>query len=411
MSKDAIIELAKQMGIELVDKPASPRNANPATWCQLSINDKTDTPHKTVDNVAIILETDPVYDSLSWNEHSDKILWKNERLSDKHIMQIRRDIEVRYMLSRPKKEIDDAVMMVAMSKPIEPIKDYLLSLKWDGKPRLHRLLIDAFSAEVFDSTEDLICGMSFNWFVSAVARILNPGCKADSCLILVGGKGMGKSTSMRVLASEQYFSDSFIDIVGKGGYELLHQTGAWIWELAEMHSLHGKSANAAKQFLSSPVDVYRPSYARHPVERKRRTIFCATTNDYQFLTDGAERRFYPIKITKPIDIDYLTTHRDQIWAEAVHYYQQPDSCWWFDDNTNLSHYQKAFIVQDPWAIRVIQCIEKSTIKCTTADIMIDLELPISQQHSGNSRRIAQICRDCGYEQTVVKGTTYWSKKQ
>jgi hypothetical protein len=42
--------------------------------------------------------------------------------------------------------------------------------------------------------------------------------------------------------------------------------------------------------------------------------------------------------------------------------------------------------------------------------MHDLELPVAMRHSGNSRRIAQICRDLGYEQVIEKGQRIWRVK-
>ena len=44
------------------------------------------------------------------------------------------------------------------------------------------------------------------WLVSAVARVLRPGAKADCCLILEGAQGIRKSTALRTLASD-YFTD------------------------------------------------------------------------------------------------------------------------------------------------------------------------------------------------------------
>jgi predicted Fe-Mo cluster-binding NifX family protein len=39
-----------------------------------------------------------------------------------------------------------------------------------------------------------------------------------------------------------------------------------------------------------------------------------------------------------------------------------------------------------------------------------IDLPVSQQHSGNARRIAQIARDYGYEQIVIDGSRVWRRK-
>ena len=73
-------------------------------------------------------------------------------------------------------------------------------------------------------------------------------------------------------------------------------------------------------------------------------------------------------------------------------------------------YQQTFIIDDPWTFKVIEAIASG--KKTTPEIMTHLELPSSQQHIGNSKRIGQICRDMGYEQVYNKQvkTRIWKHK-
>ena len=405
---NGIIELAESLGYSgVVD---SPTGAHPETWARLSLNNRN-TPHKTIDNIAIVLETDPAYASICFDVHASRMLYNGARIDDNTITRMRREIGVRYQINASRDMIDDCVKMVAHDNIIEPIKDYLTGLVWDSVPRINTILTDAFCAEVVAGAGALVSEMGRCWFLSAVARIMQAGCKADTCLILVGGKGLGKSTSMRYLAGDLWFSDSDIDIGGKNGYELLHQTGAWIWEIAEMHALQGRTSATAKQFLTSASDIYRPAYARHPVQRDRRTVFVATTNDYQFLSDGAERRFFPINITTHIKTEWLKENRDQIWAEVVAMYNNGDQ-WWLDRDmeSQLARYQQSYIIDDPWALKVMECIDNAAHYITTQDVMKYIELPASQQHVGNSKRIAQICRDYGFEQKSSKGRRFWVRR-
>ena len=55
--------------------------------------------------------------------------------------------------------------------------------------------------------------MSRKHFVAAVARVFNPGCKYDYCLIMSGAEGVGKSTLLRVMGGK-WFNDSITTLEG-----------------------------------------------------------------------------------------------------------------------------------------------------------------------------------------------------
>ena len=72
-----------------------------------------------------------------------------------------------------------------------------------------------------------------------------------------------------------------------------------------------------KAFASRKVDRARPAYGRFRVDRPRRTIFFATTNDNEYLkSETGNRRFWPV-VTSRIDLAALAQDRDQLWAEAA----------------------------------------------------------------------------------------------
>ena len=413
---DIIKQIAKETtGLDVEDKH-NPIGAQIDVWDALekrTTRTGTVTPLNCRFNTATILRNDKRYDSLCYNEHSDQILWNGSMVGDAEMERIAYQFEQNYRYKVTEKALRASIIMVAQERTIEPIKEWLLSIvsRWDGVSRCQSFFQDILNSKVPNGCESLIDEMSMKWFISCVARIMNPGCKMDNCLVLVGGKGKRKSTALKLLASEEWFSDSNINISHKDAYELLHQSGVWIWELAEMHALQGKTADNAKQFLTSASDRYRPSYAKLPVQRERRTVFTASTNNYQFLSDGPERRFWIVEVMDKIDTDWIAENRIQLWAEAVHLYRTV-GMWWLSEEkeAQLMDYQQTFIIDDPWTFKVIEAIASG--KKTTPEIMTHLELPSSQQHIGNSKRIGQICRDMGYEQVYNKQvkTRIWKHK-
>jgi predicted P-loop ATPase len=103
--------------------------------------------------------------------------------------------------------------------------------------------------------------------------------------------------------------------------------GVWIAEMAELASLNRTDFAMAKAFLSREVDKFRPPYGRCDIKRPRQTAFFATTNVAEpFKDETGNRRFWPID-SAWCDPDGLAAARDQLWAEAVHFYDSGER-WW-----------------------------------------------------------------------------------
>jgi putative DNA primase/helicase len=76
-----------------------------------------------------------------------------------------------------------------------------------------------------------------------------------------------------------------------------------------------------KAYITRPVDVYRPPYARRAVAVPRQSAFVATTNETFYLRDSTgNRRFWPVRCGR-IDVASLANTRDQMYAEAVAAYR------------------------------------------------------------------------------------------
>ena len=197
-----------------------------------------------------------------------------------------------------------------------PVRDYLNALEWDGKERLDTLLVDYLGAE----DNPLTRAMTRKHFTAAVARVMQPGCKYDYVLTLIGPEGSGKSTLVRLMARDAWFTDSLTSIEGKEAMEQLR--GKWLVEMGELTNYKKSTSEAYKAFLSKQDDSFRPAYGRKTETYPRQCVFFATTNERAFLKgDTGNRRFWVVECggSRPAkDVwDGLPGEVDQLWAEAV----------------------------------------------------------------------------------------------
>ena len=211
-----------------------------------------------------------------------------------------------------------AVMSLCTENRFDSLLDHLESLPaWDGIPRLDSWLIDHCGAEASPYVREA----GATWLVAAVVRAYKPGTKFDYMPVLLGGQGVGKSTALRIIAGDDFFSDaSFLG--ARDAREVLEVTrGIWILECAELDGMGKRDVSALKATIARQTDTGRPAYARCAVTVPRRYVLAGTTNEERFLLDPTEnRRFWPIAVGV-IDLDGLRAVRDQLIAEALSRYR------------------------------------------------------------------------------------------
>jgi len=211
-----------------------------------------------------------------------------------------------------------AVLSLCTENRFDSLLDHLESLpRWDKVLRLDTWLIKYCGAD--DSPYTRAAGAA--WLLGAVVRAFEPGTKFDYMLVLMGGQGVGKSTALRILAGDEFFSDAAF-LGARDAREVLEvSAGVWMLECAELDGMGKRDVSALKAAIARQTDSGRPAYARSPVTVPRRFVLAGTTNEERFLQDPTEnRRFWPVP-TPRFDLKGLRAARDQLIAEALARYR------------------------------------------------------------------------------------------
>jgi len=337
---------------------------------------------------------------------------------DAHVDLLRCEIAGAYGSTTPPA---DAVMSglraAAATSAFDPLSDYLRGLVWDGAPRLATWLVDYCH---IDSPE-MARVVGPRWMIGAVARGLQPGAKMDNSLILEGIQGVRKSSAAEALVPwESLFLPFASDPGSKDALE--NMQGAWIVELAEMAMLsRGRDMRTIKDFISRRTDRYRAAYGYVSADRPRRCVFFGTINPEgagDYLADSTgNRRWWPVRVTAPVDVERLRADRDQLWAEAVARFDAGEA-WHIEPGSA----EEAIVAVeagkraglDEWASILEPWMSAREHRAVTiAEVMRDaLEIEPRQMDRAAQMRVAIALRQLGWEPNKgAKGARTWHKSK
>ena len=288
-----------------------------------------------------------------------------------------------------------------------PVRNYLEEcLKvWDGKERLDTMLRVYCGAL---GPEKYLAAIGKFWMVAGCARIFRPGSKHDSMLILEGPQELGKSEFFRILASDEWFSDSLISNLGSKD-SMTQLEGTWIAELAELSAFGKTDPKTSKGVLSQRFVKVRKSYRRDEEILFRTTVFCGTSNDDSYLQDRTgNRRYWPARCTR-IDLDKLKKDRNQLWGEALNEYRKGGDFYITDPEVRklAEEEQMKRVPDDPNSTAVLRVLkgeypdvidteEMRNPGISVGDIMDALEVPVASRRGNASESFRNILRDEGF---------------
>src|SRR5208282_3664086 len=265
-------------------------------------------------------------------------------------------------------DVGAAIEAVARQRKFNPIQDMLQSLPWDRVPRLDRVLPEYFQSP--DGPYERAIGP--RWFISLVARAMEPGCQSDCTLILEGEQGIKKTSAFRSLMRDtSWYAESSCGVDSKDFFENLR--GVWLMGFDELDSLTRASLTKVKTVLTSTSDRYRQSYGRNSTDHPRVCGFCGSTNAKQYVNDATGvRRLWPVKVLSMIDTSRIVADRDQLWAEAFARWKDKEA--WHVNTPELRALceveQEERQEIDPWEEILVRWFNDPT-KCSRTPVVVE----------------------------------------
>jgi hypothetical protein len=272
--------------------------------------------HPNVENVCVLMQEHPVFESLWYNLDTEQIMYEGKPVTDAVVTQFSRIFNrLFHMHTVTSSAMLEGAAHVAKSRSRSPWKEYLQSLVWDGTERLDTWAIRLWG--VPDS--DYVRQVSSRWLVASVARAMDPGCVVDWMLVTIGPQGVGKTK-----LPDNFFT-GHEDVKALMGLPqdkdmLMLIASSRVLVVDEMDSMlnSGRSADYWKTFITLRSDSYRAPYDKVVEKHPRRCLLYGTTNDPQFIhrDSSGYRRFAVLEVEQLLDWETLQGERDQLWAEA-----------------------------------------------------------------------------------------------
>lgn len=409
VSMDAPPEWIDEIIDEIQSKPknlpATADQGEPKSMAQLvaeyglRTNDKG-SPHCNAANCLRVLLLDPQLRKTIWfDEFMDRVMtmWKSDKpreWNEVDDINLQVYLQENYGFTRVgKMTVQDAVLAAAYTDRRNEAKAYIESLQWDGVPRLQ-----AFSREIFGTEDTEYMRMvGQNFWVSMVARVLKPGCKVDTMIVLEGLQGAGKSKALAIIGG-QWFTEATQSPTDKDFY--LNLAGKMIVEIGEMDAFRKAEVTKVKQVITCQVDRYRAPYERRSADHPRRCVFAGTTNrdDWNKDETGA-RRFWPV-YCRTIDHALLSKNRDQYFAEAAHLVKIGVD-WWTMPEEETKKQQEARRDADELEGQIEHFLIGHN-EISVYEIMDEMmKLPFDRQDKAMQMRIAKCLRVLGWKRPEV----------
>lgn len=406
--KKRLVEWAKPRAVDLhiiVQTTTEAEDPQPASavaiWDQLGIvTTKQGNPVSNIDNAVRILDGWPAFKEIVWYDEFYQRYFTKWQTG---ILREWRDIDTLNLtlifqrdfglIRTDDKILHKAILAYADKNIHNHPREWMASLEWDKTPRIGSF----FPVYMGVEKGAYSYAVSFNFWVSLVARIFKPGCQVDTMVILEGKEGIFKSKSLEAIAGAWYMN-AHEQITSKDFF--LSLQGKILVELSELEAFSKAEGTRIKQVLTCRTDRYRAPYGRSSQDNPRMSIFVGTTNETHYLKDSTgSRRFWPLSVGK-IDLDLIRRDREQLFAEAV-FELKSGADWYHMPGSETAQVQESRRQFDEWENAVaVFLLGKNEVELK--DVAASLGVDQGKLDAQTQRRIGGLLRRRGWSSKSVR---------
>ncbi|MGM9516997.1 VapE domain-containing protein [Roseateles sp. DB2] len=311
--------------------------------------------------------------------------------------------------------IPSYVAAIADEYQINPVADWICSMEWDGEDRLPALAATLVTADHF--CLDLKLVILRKWLLSAVAAALSTkGFRCRGVLTLQGRQGIGKTSWFSSLVPAKFREDFVrvdhqMDPTNKDS--VLGAITHWITEFGELEtSLRRAELGRLKGFITRDSDKVRRPYGRSESEYPRRTVFCASVNDANFLIDHTgNTRWWTIPVVS-VDARH-SVDMQQVYAQLKVSFEAGEK-WWLteDEEHQLEEFNQAHKSVSAMREKLLELIDSNplpyTLKERMTTPMLLRKLGYKQPRDRDFKEMTAILKELFGDGTKSNGYMCWN---
>lgn len=310
--------------------------------------------------------------------------------------------------------VPELVLAISDQQLFNPAATWIKSRPWDRKDRLPEFYSTLTVREGFPN--ELKEAVMYRWMLSAAAAAILPsGFRTRGVLTLQGPQGLGKTTWVKSLINEPRLRSSLIlgehllDPSQKDS--VLTALRHWVVEIGELDSSFRKDMGRLKAFMTNNFDKIRPPYGSVDNPYPRRTVFCATVNEDQFLLDPTGNTRWMtlpvVAIQKDHDVDM-----QQVFAQLAEHVEQGTQWWLSDEHEKwLESFNKQHMVTSAISEKLMNIIDTDRIPTLQDRYMGTVELltlaGVHSPRNPETKEAARVLRELYGEPKKVNSGMKW----